>query len=247
MRFLKNMEKTCCASFPLIEFNRHFFIENGQGTLVVDTGSPVSFHDEGFLELNGLRTEVAQSFQGKVDTRYIAEHVGKAVSGLLGMDFIGRWPVRIRSGRFGGVMTFGQTAPSEAALTQAREVSAGGFSVMGCPGITAEVNGRPARLLFDTGAALAYIDESFIGDAPSEGQQQDFSFLPELGIYTVDTYRLPCRFPVGPSAGHDRQSLQDLDVVFALPPEALAVGLKQMGIDGVIGYDLLAAFPVVLV
>ena len=80
--------------YNIILSRDHVLIESVDGIILVDTGSPMSFHENGLIYLGGEEFPVPDSLMG-VDSSYIAEKVGVNVSGLLGMDIISRLGMKI--------------------------------------------------------------------------------------------------------------------------------------------------------
>lgn len=221
------------TSYPLIEHERHLLLENRQGLLVIDTGSPVSFHEDGIIELGDCKMDVSESVFGMVDSHYLSKNIGTKIKGLLGMDFMGKHTTFFNTQRFGGFVSFeDERDPGRDALDR--------FSVGGCPGIVMMVNGRHARMLVDSGANLSYIDEKFVMDAPSAGQKKDFSPMFGVGVFTVDTYEIPCHIGCG------NEIDKDLQLVFGLPPIQIGSLLRNNNVDGIIGYDLFKNFRISL-
>ena len=75
--------------YNIILSRDHILIDSADGILLVDTGSPMSFHENGMIRLGDEEFQVPTSLMG-VDASYIADKVGERVSGLLGMDIISR-------------------------------------------------------------------------------------------------------------------------------------------------------------
>lgn len=219
--------------YPLIEHKRHLLLKDHRENLVIDTGSPVSFHEDGVIELGDCKMNVQKSFQGIVGPRYLSEKLGIEVKGLLGMDFMEKHTTVFNTKKFGGFISFDdQGFPDADAM--------GSFSVGGCPGIVMKVNGMNARMLVDSGANLSYIDNRFVRDAPFVGQREDFSPMLGTGVFATDTYEIPCHIGCG------NHKDKDVNVVFGLPPTMIGALLWQNKVDGVIGYDLFSNFRVLL-
>ena len=67
----------------------HILINDDRGTRVLlDTGSPISFHSGGAIVLGGESFSVPTSLMG-TDAAYVSENVGAPVDGLVGMDILG--------------------------------------------------------------------------------------------------------------------------------------------------------------
>ncbi|MBQ0081598.1 MAG: aspartyl protease family protein [Alistipes sp.] len=207
-------------------------LENKQGHLLIDTGSPTSFHEDGFIELGDFRMEVPKDIFGIVDSKYLSDTLGLKIKGLLGMDFMGQHPTVFNTKGFGGFISFGDGF-NDADVME-------GFSIMGCPGIVIEVNRRPARVLVDSGANLSYIDKQFVRESQFLSEQEDFHPLLGTGLFTTDTYEVPCHIGCG------NHKDKDLNVVFGILPAEMGLLLSAQQVDGVIGYDLFCNFRISL-
>ena len=67
--------------------NKHLLIETNRGVLLIDTGSPASFHEASCIEINGREHKVSTSYMG-LTAQYLSQKIGCQISGLLGMDII---------------------------------------------------------------------------------------------------------------------------------------------------------------
>ena len=79
--------------YNIILSRDHILIDSGD-ILLVDTGSPLSFHENGIIHIGDEVIPVATSLM-EVDSTYVSDKVGQPVSGLLGMDIIGRMGMKI--------------------------------------------------------------------------------------------------------------------------------------------------------
>ena len=68
----------------------HILANDDRGSKVlIDTGSPLSFHSDGVIALGGETFNVPTSLMG-TGSDYVTENVGTDVNGLVGMDIRGR-------------------------------------------------------------------------------------------------------------------------------------------------------------
>ena len=151
-------------------------------TLLLDTGAPGSFVAGGRVTLLGTSHNVATSFMG-LDAPGLAALVGRQVDGLLGMDILGRVDMLLDAPR--GLVTFSDE-PIEM-VSEPLPID----DVLGVPVVEARINGRPARMFFDTGASLGYLRNVAMYDGVPAGQVDDF--YPGLGRFTTDTWRVDSR------------------------------------------------------
>lgn len=213
--------------FNTIIFNRHLLINDERGMILIDTGSPISFHQEQLICIYNDDYAVPASYMG-ITAAYLSEKVGCEIVGLLGMDIISQYTMWINTPDFGSFILFEKTEgnPSFSEVEH--------FEVMGIPGICMDVNGKNVKLLFDTGAQISYISESCYQNQPVVRTTTDFAPLLNTE-YQVDMYNLPATF-----------CQKTFDVEFGAMPKALAQLLETIAVDGIIGYDLIHAFRIVV-
>ena len=203
----------------------HILIHDGEGWLLVDTGSPLSFHESGRITLDGKTRRAFRSFPG-VDAAYVSGKVGERVGGLVGMDILGWAPVKIDlpAGKLTiGCTTEGMTrVPSRTLMT-------------GHVLVDMIVNGRPTSLVLDTGAPVSYVDPSFTEGLEPVGTIIDF--MPGLfggdDTYETHVFEFPASFAGREfmmKAGH-------------LPAEK-QLEVSMVGATGAVGYELFSRFPV---
>ena len=208
-------------TFDIIYFKGHILFDNGDGLVLVDTGSPTSFHESGVLKLGDETLTVPTSFMG-VNTSYISRHVGMEVKGLLGMDYIGMHDTLVDLP--GGKVVFDS---SRIGFKRVPSFFAG------CAGIVINVNGRDARMYLDTGAPTSYISRRFTeGETPCE-RKKDFSPFSPTDIFETDIYYLETTFA-------DETFRMEAGT---LPPE-MGMMLTAFGVDGVAGLEIFKRMPV---
>lgn len=216
-------------AYDTICHNRHILIDNGVGRLLIDTGSPASFHNNGEIDLAGEVFPVPADYMG-VNAAYLTDKVGCEIVGLIGMDILSRLQVWFNTERFGNFISFG---PATDCFPSWPHIET--FHAIGIPGITVFVEGRATRLLFDTGAPISYIKESYLYDCIPSGSAWDFSPLTGGARYKVDLYSANAIF-------HDKR----FDVSFAKLTPELDMMMSMIGADGIIGYDLIESFRIIL-
>ena len=204
----------------------HVLIHDGEGWLLVDTGSPLSFHESGHINLAGVSRRVFRFFPG-VDAAYVSDKVGERVGGLVGMDILGGVPVKIDLPA--GKLTFGCTTegmtrvPSKTILT-------------GHVLVDMIVNGLPARLVLDTGAPISYVDTSFTEGLAPVGTGVDF--MP--GFSGDDTHETPIfEFPASFAGREFMMKAGHL-------PKEKQMEVSLVGASGAVGYELFSRFPIAI-
>ena len=209
-------------AFELIFTNGHILFDNGDGLVLVDSGSPASFHETGMMKVGDDSFEVPTSLMG-VTSRYVSQNVGSEVRGLLGMDYIGRHATLIDI--VGGRIVFDAETDGYAEVAS---------FFAGCSGLVLNVGGREARVFLDTGAPISYLSHSFTDGEKSWGKKEDFSPFSSAGRFETDIYYLDTVF-----AGEQfRMQVGNL-------PSDMGMMLKVFGVDGVVGLEILKRTSVI--
>lgn len=205
------------TEYNIHNVNGHILIESCGDMLLVDTGSPMSFHENGRMTLCGQTFNVPRSLMN-VDAGYASRQVGAPVKGFVGMDFISAHPMSIDVER--GVLAFDcDTAGWEPVRT---------FPLPGAVCIELEVGGTPAKVILDTGAPVSYISQEFTSGCNPVGTVTDFSPFHAGDTFETPVYDLPCSL-----AEHDFR------MQFGNLPKGLSVMVSLLGADGAVGMDLL--------
>lgn len=198
----------------------HILIELDGGLVLVDTGSPLSFHEDG--RMNFCENEIYLSTTlGPVDSHYMSEKLGVTVKGLLGMDLISPYAMTVDVK--GGVLTFDNGCDTEGWTPV---LSSRVFGYMTVP---IEVAGKPAKVILDTGAPTSYILSAFNPDAAPLEYVKDF--YPTLGDFDTPVYEQPCSFAGG-----------EFNIRFGNLPAGLNLAVSVIGAQGVVGMELLKRF-----
>lgn len=204
-------------SLPLSREDGHLFVTMSGGSYLLDTGAPTSFADGGTVSVLGEPVEVATEVMG-LSPESLSEMVGRPTIGLLGMDILSRYDMLIDMPARELVLS---TDPLE---LQGEALSLD--EVLGVPIIELQVNNSPARVFFDTGAQVSYLQEAeALGGRPA-GEVSDF--YPGFGPFTTDTWHVD--FALGPVL-HTARCGQ--------LPGLLALTLQMAGVDGILGNGIL--------
>lgn len=206
--------------------NGHCLVNDGQGCLLVDTGSPMSFSKSGEITLDGVRYRVPTTLV-VCDADYVSRNVGTQVDGLIGMDLIGRSRVLIDYPH--AELVFGYEGNAEGT-----NVSCGKI-IGGLPSIGMTLNGKDVRMILDTGAPISYIKRRMTAGMTPTGKVEDFN--PAFGNdrYEVDVYAYNVAI-----AG------QEWTGEYGASPRLLDATLAVSRTDGVVGKQLLERFRVLL-
>ena len=213
------------TSYPIQIVNDHIIISDQQN-LILDTGSPESFHPSGIIKLCGEDILVNTSLMG-VSSDYLRTHVGANLDGIVGMDLIHRYPmlVDLRC----GVVFIDDDAIYDRSFEQVEL----GPHAQGLIAVKMVVNNHLVRMIVDTGAPISYINESIVGNLESEGEKSDFH--PLIGDFHTKTYR--CEVVPVPAEKPYSQ-------VFGVAPRMLSMTLAMLQVDGIIGIDLFKRYRI---
>lgn len=206
------------TEYPISIVRGHILVRDGHdSTLLIDTGSPLSFHRDGLISLGGESFSVPTSLMG-VDSAYITDKVGERVDALVGMDIIGRGGLLVDVP--GGRVVFG--CPTERMTRLPSRLGMGYMSV------EMELRGRSVNVIIDTGAPTSYVSESLTEGLPFVGTVEDFNPFVPGDVFESPVFEFPAAFAgkgFTMRAGH--------------LPAMMGSVLRLLGVDGVIGMELL--------
>jgi hypothetical protein len=196
--------------------DNHVIVRAGGKRLLIDTGSPFSFGDGGYLTILGEKRSFQQEFMG-LNAGKLGGMIGTRIDMLLGNDvlrslnFYIDW--RSRKIRFSGrpFKENGVTLP----LT----------FVMGVPMVEVGVNGGILNVLLDTGAKLSYLDPELTSGLRNLGDILDF--YPGFCQFTTGSFAVPVTM-----AG-----LKMNLMVGRLPP-SIQLAVNAMGARGIVGTEI---------
>lgn len=215
------------SSIAIEEVNSHIIINDEQNVLI-DTGSPLSFHQSGQIVLGNETFNVPSSVLG-VTSEYLSQKVGKEINGLVGMDILNKNPIMISLKD--KMMFINDDAHYEKILRQVGELSRSG----GLMGIEMLINGQLARMIVDTGAKISYVKGPFVEGLESKGEADDF--LPYIGDFKTSLY--PCTTTLLFETNHEEVSYkQD----FGEMPPTISKIVSTLNMDGIIGYEFFKKF-----
>ncbi|MFO7652399.1 MAG: hypothetical protein R6X25_01100 [Candidatus Krumholzibacteriia bacterium] len=185
---------------------------------LVDTGSPSSFGNRERLTVAGTVHQLQRNQLGlSVDA--IAAMAGIEFDVLLGTDVLRQTPFHIRRT---GRLEFGAAGPADPSLSRIDLAEC-----MGVPVATADVAGRPVRVVVDTGAQLGYLPPDVIAPYPVVDEVEDF--YPAFGKFETEVREVPLTL-----------GAQEYVLRFGSLPTMLALALGLMGAEGIVGSELLA-------
>jgi len=220
--------------YHLYERENHLFVDLPEGPFLVDTGSPLSFGTTGTItfagETSSLR-ERAGMLGMNISMSTIRKLVSGPCSGLMGMDFLSKYPLRF-SLRTGALLV------GDAAFSERGTVLASA-TVMGVPMIGIHSRGSDLRAIFDTGAQYGYVmQRSLVDGLAVMGHISDYN--PLLGDISSDSWSLP--YQLLDDNGANIGSTVHETVGFL---DAGLLGL--IGADAIIGWHLLDSVDLMMV
>ena len=204
-------------TYPLILDNGHLFIALAEGTFLFDTGAPTSFGRVSPLALEGQRFNFPPGYMG-LTAELLSTYVGHKTDGILGGDILNQFDILIDTPQ-------SRVCFSSAQLNCDGEILPVDF-FMNVPILAADVEGKPVKMFFDTGAQISYFQDDSLSSFPAEGSVTDF--YPGVGQFFTDTFRTPIQL------GRTRYELRCGQL-----PDLLGMTLMLAGTDGIVGNELL--------
>ena len=200
------------SKIAIEEVNSHILI-NDEQNILIDTGSPLSFHQSGQIVLGNETFNVPTSVLG-VTSEYLSQKVGKEINGLVGMDILNKNYIMISLKD--KMMFINDDAHYEKLLRQV-----GGLSRLGgLMGIEMLINGQLARMIVDTGAKISYVKEHFVEGVETKGEADDFS--PYIGDFKTSLYS--CTTTLLFETNHEEVSYQqDFGIMPSIIEQALSL------------------------
>lgn len=215
------------SSHRIKETNNHIVTDDEQ-LLLIDTGSPLSFHKSGRILLGGEEISVPTSIMGVTDD-YLTQKVGCEIHGIIGLDIINQYHTLISIKD--NLMFINDDAVYREKLRRAVP----GGPIGGIIGVEMSINGRVARMLVDTGAKISYIKKEFVEGLNIKDIVEDFS--PYIGDFKTPVYS--CQTELLSSNGNVIASyMQD----YGEMPQIVLMTIEMVKMDGIIGFDLFKKF-----
>ena len=211
--------------YPITIVAGHILFDDDRGTcLLVDTGSPFSFHSDAVIEIGDDTFSVPKSLTG-VTADYISDKVGERIDGLVGMNILAELGVLIDVPH--GRLVFGHPTDGMKKIP----------SRCGVAYLTAEmdIRGRRTKVIIDTGAPTSYVDPSLTEGLDPVGRVEDFNPLVPGDVFETPVYEFPASFDghgFTMRAGH--------------LPSILQMAVSIIGISGVVGMELLKWQPLLI-
>ncbi|HOE62417.1 MAG TPA: hypothetical protein PKW18_05995 [Candidatus Sumerlaeota bacterium] len=197
--------------------NNHIIADIDGSSLLIDTGSPSSFAESHQIVMDGNRFAVSEKMLN-VSAEFLTANIGAPINGLVGIDILNQFDILI-------------DPTNQRLLISKEEIPLKGQileldNIMGIPLIEGVIDGCTARLIFDTGAKLSYLNPKWTSDLPIIGTEDDF--YPAYGSYTSNIYEIPIML------GNERIMPKVGNL-----PALLQMTLGIMDMDGILGVALL--------
>jgi len=171
---------TAPHTYPYTMVDGHLLLDCEGRRLLLDTGAPSSVYPEPAMPFAGALHPATGDYLG-VSLEEVSVLVGTQLDGLIGADALIPYDTVIDPVRHEVRVHQGEHDPHGAHLAL--------DCAMIVPIVEASISGEPARMIFDTGAKLSYLDRTFIDAFPPAGTREDF--FPGLGTFTTETFEVP--------------------------------------------------------
>ena len=198
--------------------DNHIIADIAGKKALIDTGSPATIGTESF-PFAGKMYPVHGEFGG-ASLSAISGELGTRIDWLVGADALSGYRITIDW----NAQTLSVDDSSE---------ETGGIPLtfkMGVPVVSAEINGAPVLMVFDTGAKISYAMSEVTDSVPATGTVSDF--YPNFGTFETSTRNM--RVSIASEAA---------ELTVGQLPDDLGGLLLMMGVNGIIGNDLFKAYP----
>jgi hypothetical protein len=194
--------------------------------LILDTGSPVSFARNGIITLGGSEHLVpVDCWAGSPDS--LSELLGEPVDGLLGCGLLAGRILDLDCPGGRAYAISGDTSPATPCWL-ANAIALSFSTTKGVPVAQLSVNGQQVAAAVDTGAAVCFATPSLLSDTSPIGRHRDFH--PGFGWFEADLHLVSIDLGGG---------ARPVDVAAAAAPPALAPLLAGLGLQAILGGNLL--------
>lgn len=201
---------------------KHNF-EIKRGCIVYREGTKVVLFDTGCAQT----IFVEQDVQGEIFPK-VNKFVDPTVDQILGMDLISQ---RVFIDYPKKELVYGEETRIDSLIARYDlDIVAYGLLT-----VSLNIGGQKRKMLLDTGAATSYLLEKFAIQGNSAGQIEDF-YVGEPDLFTTNLYSLSTE------CGND----MFISIKYGLPTDSIEQTIKMLRVDGIIGYEWLRRFKVLL-
>lgn len=205
---------------------KHLLIKDGGNVILVDTGSPVTIHTSNKFEFGGKEYAVTTNAMGNTIEKLQAM-AGIKFTTLMGVDILSEYKVIF------------DYANEEITFCSYDEPTPCGEEChlnvhMGALIIPIIIQNCPHPMILDTGATCSYIKSSLTQGLRPKDTITDFSPLVG-GQFTTPIYDIESELGDKPFV-----------CTYGNLPKQIEMMIGLLGVDGVIGYDLLRSFKLMI-
>ena len=194
-----------------------------RGCIVYKDGARVVLLDTGCVRTISAEQDV----QGEIFPK-VNKFVDPTVDQILGMDSISQ---RVFIDYPKNELVFGENITVDSPIAKYDLIPLVG----GLFAIYLKIGGEKRKMLLDTGAATSYLAKSIVIQGKYAGKIKDF-FIGEEKEFETDIYSLPTE------CGTE----SPIDVNYGVPKDSIEAAMEQCNVDGIIGYEWLRHFKVLL-
>lgn len=199
--------------------NKHLIIKDGENTILVDTGSPVTIHNGSKFEFAGVSYPVTTNAMGNTIAS-LQSMSGVSFTTLMGLDIIAKYNIIL------------DYANEEMVFMSLDEPTPAGTLVpiqvkMGAIIIPVKVAGQERHMILDSGATYSYINSAITSGMTPVETITDFSPLVG-GQFNTPIFDLESKL-----------ANVKFNCRYGNLPQTIEMMIGLLGTEGVIGYDLL--------
>lgn len=213
-------------NFEISFVEKHLLIKDGDNVILVDTGSPITIHTSNKFEFGGRSYNVSTNAMGNTVEK-LQQMSGVEFTTLMGLDIISEYKVIFDYPNKQITFCTPDESNPRGELIRLR-------SMMGTIIVPVMIKDQQRRMILDTGATYSYINSSITNGLIPQETTTDFSPLVG-GQFTTPVFEM-------------ESALEGK--VFACNygnlPREIEMMVNMIGTDGVIGYDLLRSFKMMI-
>jgi hypothetical protein len=209
-------------TLPLTLDHGHLCLMLGGRRWLLDTGSPASFGDCASVNLGSREHRIHPSYMGQT-AGSISQLSGLEVGGLLGGDILGEYDLLMDLESETCAISTDQIPLTGEVLTVEE--------IMGVPSVEVVFGGQRRSVFFDTCASVGYLQCEGLEDFPYVGSFDDF--YPGFGSFSSDTHA--AKIGVG---------TRQVTLRTGQLPTILGMAISLVGVEGILGNEMLALGPV---
>ncbi len=210
--------------YPLIFKKGHFFIETGGQKWLIDPGAPSSFGQQSQIKFVNKEFLISENYMG-LSADLLSSYINVECNGLLGVDVLNKYDMIF------DLDNNKLKVSNNELLIDGDRLPLSEF--MGIPIVSVNIGDQTYKMFFDTGAKIAYLQDSAITTFQKLDNISDF--YPGFGQLETETYGV--KFKIG-SKNYDLQcgSLPELLGMTLMMADAQGIMSNELLIGRVVGY-----------